>query len=66
MKNPFRFVQPTPEKLTAMEAVRNNFLFVLGQIENYCPVGRERSLAITNLEQACMWAVKAIGVEGEE
>lgn len=29
-------------------------------IEQVCPPGRERSLAITNLEQASMWAKAAI------
>lgn len=29
-------------------------------IEAECPPGRERSLAITNLEQASMWAKAAI------
>ena len=30
-----------------------------------CPASRERSLAITNLEQALMWAVKSIALEPE-
>jgi hypothetical protein len=30
-----------------------------------CPDGRNKSLAITNLEQSLMWAVKAIACDGE-
>ena len=32
-------------------------------IEQECAVGRERSLALTNLEQASFWAVAAIARE---
>lgn len=33
----------------------------LAQLMNaICPNSRELSLALTNLEQACMWAVKAV------
>lgn len=36
-------------------------------INGSCPPSRERSLAITNLEQAVMWANKSIAVnEAEE
>lgn len=30
-----------------------------------CPPSRERSLAITNLEQALMWAVKSVALNQE-
>ena len=33
-------------------------------IKVYCPVSREKSLAMTNLEQAVMWANKAIAIHG--
>lgn len=35
-------------------------------IEHRCPIGRERALAITKLEEAIMWAVKAIALGGVE
>jgi hypothetical protein len=33
-------------------------------IENTCPESREKSLAITNLEQAVMWANASIARNG--
>ena len=35
-------------------------------IKMNCPKSRERSLAMTNLEQAVMWANKAIAINGKE
>ena len=29
-----------------------------------CPPSRERSLAMTKLEECCMWAVKSLAVHG--
>lgn len=37
---------------------------LLETIEVACPEGRHRALAITALEEACMWAVKAISHAG--
>ena len=40
--------------------------FDLGrQILAHCPPSRERSLAITNLEQTVMWAIKSIALNQE-
>lgn len=33
-------------------------------IKAFCPVSRETSLAMTNLEQAVMWANKSIALHG--
>lgn len=38
---------------------------LLASIEGKCPPGRERSLAVTKLEECVMWAVKAIAVGGD-
>lgn len=40
--------------------VKSAFTMLLTTIEDACPHNRWRSLAITALEEACMWAVKAI------
>lgn len=52
--------RPTDEEIASIEALREDFI-ILGQtIEAVCPHSRERSLAITHLEQSLMWAVASI------
>jgi len=41
-------------------AVKRAFRDLHTLIEAMCPGGRARSVALTNLEQASMWAVKSI------
>ena len=48
------------------EGIRAPFKAAYSAVEVACPVSRERSLAITNLEQALMWAIKAIAVNQNE
>lgn len=43
--------------------VKSGCSALLATIEQACPHNRHRSLAITALEEACMWAVKAISHE---
>lgn len=42
------------------EAIREDAKKLGAQIISLCPESRERSLALTNLEQTVMWAVAAI------
>jgi hypothetical protein len=44
----------------AHEDIRASCLHLAGVINQLCPEGREKSLAVTNLEQAMMWANAAI------
>lgn len=59
MPHPFEYQQPTPYQVKQIEAVRlaakglHDLLLSL-------PVGRERSLAVTKLEEVSMWANKGI------
>lgn len=48
------------------ENVRPAFVDAYVAILTYCPGSREASIAVTNLEQALMWAVKAIAVHQDE
>lgn len=52
---------PTRDGIVAdFEAIRSNAIILGEQIEAVCPMGRERSLALTNLEQTVMWAVASL------
>ena len=48
---------------TRVAVVKSGCTILLDTIEQACPHNRHRSLAITALEEACMWAVKAISHE---
>jgi hypothetical protein len=50
--------QPGRYELLRSEAKQISYL-----ISNYCPDGRYKSLALTAIEQAIMWANKAISHE---
>lgn len=48
------------------EGVRPAFKEAFIAVHTYCPVSREASIAITNIEQALMWAIKAIAVHQDD
>lgn len=51
---------PSPGAIHVIEALREGFIALTENVEVACPASRERSLAVTNLEQALMWAVASI------
>lgn len=48
------------------ESVRVPFKEAYTAVELLCPPSRERSLALTNVEQALMWAIKSIAVNQDQ
>lgn len=50
----------SPEEKLAMKAVKDQGLAFLETLDKYVFSGREKSLAITKIEEAVMWAVKSI------
>ena len=60
LKNRFKYHEANPTKVQKMENLRKNFLALAELIDAMCPEGREKSLAITNLEQAQFWANASI------
>ena len=52
--------RPTDDEIETIEDLRKDFMDLADAVENECPASRERSLAITNLEQALMWTVASI------
>lgn len=53
---------PTPESIVKHEACRDGAIEFARDVLTHCPASRERSLAITKIEEALMWARKAIAV----
>lgn len=49
-----------------MQAVRLHAIEFAHMIDMFCPESREKSLALTNLEQSLMWATKSISHNPEE
>ena len=56
----FDYHAPTNERINKHENVRAACRTLAHSINIDCPDSREKSLAITNLEQAMMWAHAAI------
>lgn len=52
--------RPTDDEIAVIEGLRGEFIELGELVESACPSSRERSLAVTNLEQALMWAVASI------
>lgn len=64
-KNPFVYQAPTPEHIKAIAAVRAQLETTYECILTMVPPCAERTLAIRKLEEASMWANKAIVFDGE-
>jgi K+-sensing histidine kinase KdpD len=60
----FEYQQPTEEQTERIKALRQSFRDLNRQIENLIPASQERSLAVTNLRQAMMWANAGIVFNG--
>lgn len=59
----FKFSPPSPHKATAHASIRHSCLEAAAVIETLVPDGRERSLAITKLEEVMFWANAGIARE---
>lgn len=58
-KHPFEYQKPTDEQVAQITAVREAMKAVYDNLMSL-PESRERSIAITKLEEASMWANKGI------
>jgi hypothetical protein len=66
LRKRFTYHPPKPERLQAetYEQMRSHALTMATFINRVCPESREKSLAITNLEETVMWANAAIARHG--
>lgn len=57
---PFAYHKPSDEGFQKITALRVAFSAAKAAIEANCPPSRQCSVAITELETAAMWAIKAV------
>ncbi len=60
MLKTFAYHSPSPEGLNKITTLRESFSALTNAINDTCPPSRERSVALTELETAAMWAIKAV------
>lgn len=53
-------ITPSAETIETIEKLRSTAKLMGASIVNYCEPSRERSLALTHLEDSTMWAVKSL------
>lgn len=56
----YAYHKPSLDSVDKIAGLRAAFSLLHKLIEEKAPVSRERSVALTNLEQSAMWAIKAI------
>lgn len=64
-RHPFEYQQPTPVHVEHLQTVRQQFKDTYELLLVTVPPCAERTLAIRKLEEASMWANKAIVFDGE-
>jgi hypothetical protein len=57
---PFAYHKPSVNGLRRITELREVFSSVERTIQEVCPDGRQKAVAITQLETAAMWAIKAV------
>lgn len=60
IENNFKYHSPKPGQNEKYEAIRSKAKELAYLIEELCPVGREKSVSMTNLETSVMWANASI------
>ncbi len=57
---PYAYHKPSSDGLDKINALREAYSSVQQCIEANCPISRQKSVAITELETSAMWAIKAV------
>jgi len=66
IENNFSYHAPTPEQQENYVRLRSHAKDLAYLIDHCCPAGREKSTAMTKLEEAVMWANAAIARQNLE
>lgn len=64
--NIFTYHKPLTSQITRYEKLREDARMFAHTINNLCPGSREKSLALTSLQQVVMWANAAIAINEKE
>lgn len=65
LRNRFTYHPPKDGQAKRYEEIRDYAHGFASLINNQCPESREKSLAVTHLEEAVMWANAAIARHGD-
>lgn len=65
MRDLFQVHKLNPDGIQKARAIAIAFNQLVDQLEAMCPHSRERSLAMTHLEQACIYSKKAMAMKPE-
>lgn len=60
MKKTYAYHKPSNDGLDKIRELREAFSALHDKIDALAPASREKSVALTNLETAAMWAIKAV------
>lgn len=60
MKKTYAYHKPSANSLLIIKDLREAFSKLSDDVERFTPKSREQSVALTNLEQSAMWAIKAV------
>lgn len=66
LKDIFSYHMPITDQAVRYESLRYQAFCLSLKIQDFCPESREKALAITNLQQAIMWANAAIAINEKE
>lgn len=66
MKKTYAYHKPGAMGLERIQVLRGAFSELHDLIEATAPISRERAVALTELETAAMWAIKAVVVNDAE
>lgn len=66
MRKTYSHHAPSESAIEKIRLIRLAFDDLHSEIEANCPSSRERSVALTEAETACMWAIKSIVINDPE
>jgi hypothetical protein len=58
----FLYRRPSPEVQTIMLTLRERYIALVSWMDGAIPESRQKSLAVTALEESAMWAMKALSL----